>query len=138
MIFLTINDFKLKLSTDILAQITGNDASINDDAENHAIGLINDAFSAKFDIATELAKTGSDRHANLLRWLLNLTVYFIYERIPDKQVPERVVKNYNDTIDEIVLIERGKRSTTLTPVVNETTGLKKTVFRWGSTEKRSH
>ncbi|MCF6185810.1 MAG: hypothetical protein L3J56_14525, partial [Bacteroidales bacterium] len=90
------------------------------------------------DLDAEFAKTGDDRHRNLLRWMLNLTVYFMYERIPDEQVPERIVKNNDDTINEIKLIEQGKRNTSLTKLIREDNQRKETNFRWGSNEKRTN
>jgi hypothetical protein len=138
MVFLTIDDFKSKLDADIRDQITGSDDTLLDDSELQAMAIIQDAFSATYDLDAEFAKTAKDRHMNLIRWMLNLTVYFIYERVPDNQVPERVVKNYDDTIAEIKAIEAGKRNTTLAKIADIETGKTKTVFRWGSNTKRSH
>lgn len=138
MTFLTIADFTLKLSEDIRNQITDSDDTILDDAEIQATAIIQDAFFDKYDLNAEFAKAGSSRHKNLVRWMLNLTVYFIYERVPDVQVPERVVKNYNDTLTELERIETGKRNTSLQKLDNEKTGRPETNFRWGSNTKRSH
>ena len=136
MIFLTTIDFVLKVSDDIRNQITNSNDSILDDAEQTAMAIIQDAFFDKYDLDTEFAKTGDDRHSNLLRWMLNLVLYFIYERVPDNQVPERVVKNYDDTISEIKFIEQGKRNTSLTKLIREDTGRPETNLRWGSNERR--
>ncbi len=138
MTFLTINDFLLKLSENIRNQITNGIDSVLDDAEMHATAIIQDAFFNKYDLNAEFAKTDEERHKNLLRWMLNLTLYFIYERIPDKEVPERIVKNYDDTMTEIKQIEQGKKNTSLLKLVNEDTDRNETNFRWGSNEKRSH
>lgn len=138
MTFLTTDDFLMKMSEDIRNQITDTNNAILDDAEIHATAIIQDAFYDKYDLDAEFAKTGDDRHRNLLRWMLNLTIYFIYERIPDEQVPERIVKNYDDTIAEIKAIEQGKRNTSLTKLIREDNQRKETNFRWGSNEKRTH
>ena len=68
---------------------------------------------------------------------MNLAVYFFYERIPDEQVPARVVKNYDDTRSDLDKIARGKLSVTLTHLTDDD-GKKETVFHWGSNPKRSH
>lgn len=135
--FLTIDDFALKLSEEIRNQITGSDDTILDDAELQSTAIIQDAFFQKYDLDVEFAKTDEERHNTLLRWMLNLTLYFIYERIPSNQVPERVVKNYDDTIVEIKAIEQGRRNTTLTKLIKED-GNFETNFRWGSNTKRTH
>ena len=115
--FLTIEDFKHKISTNVLNQITDLDTDVLDDAESSSLGLIKDSLSKQYDFVFELAQTGTARHTNLLRWTLNLTLYFAYERIPDNNVPERIVKNYDDTVADINLIERGKKQTTLKELV---------------------
>jgi len=138
MTFLTPDDFLMKMSEDIRNQITDTNDAILDDAEIHATAIIQDAFYDKYDLDAEFAKTGDERHRNLLRWMLNLTVYFIYERIPDTEVPERVVKNYDDTVAEIKAIEQGKRNTSLTKLIREDNLRKETNFRWGSNEPRTH
>jgi len=137
MIFLTITDFLLKISDDIRNQITGSDDAVLDDAEIHAMAVIQDALYQKYDLDAEFAKTGDNRHKNLLRWMLNLALYFLYERIPDNQVPERVVKNYDDTVIEIKNIEIGKRNTSLAKLTREDNGRKETNVRWGSNKKRT-
>lgn len=138
MVFLTKDDFKTKLSADIIAQITDSDDTVLDDAELQAMSIIQEALSATYDLDAEFAKTAGERHKNLMRWMLNLLVYFIYELVPDTQVPERVVKNYDDTIAKIERLEAGKGNTTLPKIVDAETGETNTVFRWGSNKKRSH
>ncbi|OQY03198.1 MAG: hypothetical protein B6I20_05620 [Bacteroidetes bacterium 4572_117] len=138
MVFITTDDFNRKFSEDIREQITESDTTILDDAEADAMAIVQDAFSQTYDLDAEFAETDGDRHKNLIRWMLNLMVYFIYERVPDNQVPERVVKNYDDTIAEIKGIESGKKNTTLAKIVDVDSGKTNTVFRWGSNTKRSH
>ena len=137
-VFLKDEDFKLKMSDSIKSQITNGDVSVLETAEQNAMAVIQDAFYSKYDLDAEFAKTDDARHKNLLRWMLNLTVYFIYEHIDDNQIPEIVVKNYDDTIKEIEKIEQGKRNTSLAKLVNETTDRKEVNFRWGSNTERTH
>jgi hypothetical protein len=137
MIFITEDDFKRKLSVDIRAQITESDPDILDDVEADAMAIIQDALSPTYDLDAEFAKAEDDRNKNLIRIMLNLMVYFIYERVPDTQVPERVVKNYDDTISEINKIEAGKKNISLAKIVDEETGEVSTVFRWGEQQKAS-
>ena len=136
MVFLTEQDFKIKLSQDILTQILQSDNSILDDAEQQAIAFVKDHLAGLYDIDAELQKTEQERHPSLIRWLMNLSVYFFYERIPDEQVPPRVVKNYDDTRSELDKIARGKLHTTLLPFISN--DKPKTVFNWNSAKKRTH
>lgn len=136
MSFLTKNDFNSKITANVLNQITGGDDTLLSDAENKAAAVINDMLSGNYNIALELAKTGTSRHQALLGWMLYLAVYFLYERIPDSELPERVVKNYDDTLTVLKDIARGKTPTTLTPV--KVDGKAKRTFRMGGNTPRSH
>ena len=138
MIFLTLQDFDLKVSPDIRNQITDSNDVLLDDAEASAMAVIQDAFFDKFDLDTEFAQTGTARHKNLLRWMLNLTLYYIYERVPDTQVPERIVKNYDDTIDEIKAIEQGKKNTSLKKLIDIETEIPVSNFRGSKGTPRLH
>ena len=68
---------------------------------------------------------------------MNLAVYFFYERIPDEQVPARIVKNYDDTRSDLEKIARGKMHTTLESMLNDDE-TKKTIFSWSSNPPREH
>ncbi len=137
MIFLTKNDFYIKLNPDILNNLTGGDDTILDKIENQAIAYVKDILGDKFLIDDELGKTDTQRNTSLIRWLLNLCLYYLYERTADLQIPDTIFKNYQDTINELERIVQGKLRTTLTPKILED-GNHKTFFRWGSNPKRGH
>ena len=106
-------------------------------AETIAIGMVRDACSAKYNMDAELAKTGTDRIATLIRWLAVLATYFMYGDVADGDIPERVIKNYDDVVAQLSRINSGKESvefTRLTDSEGETT----TKFAWGSDTRRSH
>jgi phage gp36-like protein len=136
MSFLTKNDFTSKITSSVLNQITGSDDTLLIDAENKAAAVITDMLQGNYNIAVELSKTGNGRHQALLGWMLYLAVYFLYERIPDSELPDRVVKNYDDTMYMLRQIARGKTPTSLTPRTVD--GKAKRTFRMGSTTPRSH
>lgn len=137
MTFLLKTDIEKRINPSILAQITGGDDDIIDAAEADAIGLVRDQLTGMYDIAEELIKTGNDRHAALKLWLVSLTCYFLYAHIPDDEVPERIIKDYNDTKTDLNQIALGKMPTTLTPIINDD-GTSKRVVRYGFNDKRSH
>jgi hypothetical protein len=88
----------------------------------------------------EFAKTGANRNQALLRWVKCLVLYYLYERIPDALVPERVIKNYDDTMEMLNKISDGKMNCTLAQLQESDTDgnaepLTKT--RWGSQPVRS-
>jgi len=136
MIFLTEADFNTRINQAILSQITGDDSTQLDNAEAMAIGVVKDMLSGNYDIVTEITNTGSDRHAPLVSWLLSLACYTLYSAIPDNEVPDRIVKDYDDAMATLHNIARGKQPTTLTSVTVD--GVSKRVFRMGSNSARNH
>jgi hypothetical protein len=115
-----------------------------DSAETAAVGMMRKFLDTKYNMAVELAKAGAARNQVLLRFAQVLVIYYIYERVPDEMVPERVVKNYDDVMKMLEKIEDGDSSIPgLTPVTitdpNDTTATTPvTRRRWGSLTKRSN
>lgn len=138
MIFLLESDFTNKLDESVKAQILNGSADAFDLSELTAIAHIENSLSELYDLNAEFAKIDDERHRTLVLWCTNLAMYYLYERIPDNELPPRVVKNYDDTLSIIDKIESGKKNTTLTKLISEIDGKKKTVFRWGSQAKRTH
>lgn len=134
--FITIDDYKSKLTDARLQQIIQGDEDILTECEATALAVIADHLAERYDTDSVFATTGADRPRNVMRWATNLIIYYLYERVPDKMVPERVVKNYNDTLSDLKEISGGVRSAILPR--REDDGIRKTKFRWGSQPARSH
>ena len=66
-----------------------------------------------------------------------LSVYYLYQSIPDDEIPERVRINYEDVIREIDRVAAGKDNCTMRPVLGQD-GKAKTQFRWASSPRRTH
>lgn len=135
--FITYDDYKSKRSARILDLITSNDDTLLDTAEETAISIINDRLSERYNLIAEFAKTETSRNPSLVRWVLSISLYIVYSRIPDEEVPERVIKDYDDTIAELEKIQQGKLSCSLQGVIN-VEGDIKTRFRMGNNTPRSH
>ena len=73
----------------------------------------------------------------MVRWMTVLTVYFLYQSVPDESIPERVRLNYEDVLKEIERVASGKDNSTLIPVL-DSSGKPRTSFRWISSPRRSH
>jgi hypothetical protein len=147
--FISKADYAYQIRTNRLDQIlesTDEDADVMlDSAESEAIGLMRKFLDQKYNMDLELSKSGDARHTVLLRIAKVLTIYFIYERVPDEMVPARVVKNYEDVMAMLEKIEDGDGAIPgLAPILvadpNSTTGESKpyTKRRWGSQPKRSN
>ncbi|MCD8269870.1 MAG: DUF1320 domain-containing protein [Parabacteroides sp.] len=107
------------------------------DCENAAFGHIYDKLSQRYNISQEVQRQGSNRNPSLVRWMVILAVYYLYQSGPDDEIPEHVRQNYKDVLKEIEKVGSGRQNTTLTPVLNNT-GKPKTVFAGASRPRRSH
>ena len=136
MSFLSINDYDVSISEDMLSQLIENDEEKLNASESDAAQVIVDRIGSKYAVASELQKQGDVRNRTLVRWMRVISLYFIYGRVPDEQIPERIIKDYDDAIKELDKISQGKYSTSL-PRVQEN-GAVRTSLRMGSNPPRSH
>lgn len=135
--FINYDDYRTRRTPRILDMLTGDSDSVLDITETEALSTITDRLGDKFDLAGELSKTGSDRNRSLMRWTLSLSIYILYSGVPDEQIPERVIKDYDDTIRELELIQQGRLSCSLKRLTNDD-GSVKTRFRMGNNSPRTH
>lgn len=108
--FISYSDYKSQITDNRINQLINHDQSILDDAELFATAKLQDALSPLHEIDSELAKQGSARNRTLVWYAICIAVYIIYNRVPEDMVPERVVKNYNDVLNDLEAIERGDKS----------------------------
>lgn len=135
--FITQADCTTYIKGSRLTQILDNDNNAFTEAESTAVQVVKNALNARYNIASIFAATGANRDRQVMRWVTVLVLYYLYERIPDKLVPDSIIKNYDDVRDELLQVEDGKKSVTL-PLVIQTDGTPITKFRWGSNTPRTH
>lgn len=144
--FISKDDYKYHIRTNRLDQLLEaadeDEDLILDTAESDALSVIRDAIGVKYNCDLIFAQSGDARHKTILRWAKILVIYYIYERVPDDLVPERVVKNYDYVLERLKAIEKGTANIENAPV-NTILGSDgspkvKTRRRWGSVPKRSH
>lgn len=138
MAFLNKEDFKTSIRTYRLDQIIDDDESVLTNAIAEAVGiLINTMTGPGYDTRHIFSRSGSARDQQVVGWGRYIALYKIYERIPDEDVPERIIKNYDDTMELLTKVSDGRLSLNL-PRQKDEKGRTKTKFRWGSVPKRSH
>lgn len=149
--YVTQDDYKTRISSDLLAKIASDTNITPDkffsDASKVAEDTIASYAGVLYDIAPEFIKTAQDRNYLLVKWALNIATYELYQRIDDEQVPEKVIKNYDDTIEDLEKLATGKFPLALPPKPNDPTGGEGDesvvtdgtgLIRMGSQKKRSH
>lgn len=145
MAYLIKDDYKYMIRTYRLDQILEaedeDEDAILDSAEEEALGMIDKFLGNKYDMVLEFGKTGASRNKVLIRWAKVLVLYYIYERVPDDMVPERVVKNYDEVMEMLEKVEDGDAGIPGLPAkTEEVDGQTQpvTTRRWGSQKKRTH
>lgn len=107
-----------------------------DESEKLAISEL-DPLRSLYDISAELKKTDSNRSDLLVRISTNITAYYLYNTVPDDEIPQRIIDNYKKELGVIEKLAAGKYSSTLAKLT-AADGSTKTTFRWGSNPKRTH
>ena len=134
--FTTEDDFKGVLAPGVLSSLQGTADENLVEAELLAISHLS-PLRDKYDIDGELAKTTTSRNREMLRMVVNITAYYLYNTVPDDDIPQRIVDNFNMELRNIDAIAKG-RFATFDTLEDETTGETKTNFRSGSDDLRSH
>ena len=135
--FLTTSDYLVFITQGALQKILRDNESKLTDAERMAYGYIYEKLSASFNLDVEIQKRDGNRNPALVRWMTVLAIYYIYQSVPDNEIPERVRLNYEDTIAEIQRVASGKDNSTLQPVTS-TDGTVRSRSRFYYQPRRSH
>lgn len=122
--YLVKADYKNRISTDLLNIIIAESGNNGDDILATVSKIAEDTISTLagvlYSLTAEYAKTGAQRNHLILSWALSIACYEIYQRIPDESVPEKVIKNYNDTITSLEKCSMGKYPLALPPRAEDT------------------
>lgn len=139
--FISINALKPYIRDARLQQLIDQDEGIVETAIEDAIIVCKDALYSRYNIDVIFANDAGATYKQARRWVIYLALYYIHERLPDKQVPDRVVKNYDDTLATLEAIEDAKKSTQL-PLREDLSdtegGNPPHKFRWGGNPEVTH
>jgi Protein of unknown function (DUF1320) len=121
-----------------LLQMLEQNTTILDDAEETAQAVVNDALYSRYNVQRIFLYTGADRPKQVVRWCVMLVLYYLHQRLPDRLMPERLGKDYDDTLQVLSEIEDGKKATNL-PLLPPPDGHAQiSKFKWGSNAPRPH
>lgn len=114
--FITQADYKPKIKERHILQIIEDEPDILTDAEATAMAIVENKLFQRYDMDQVLAQEGANRNRVVLRWVTCIVLYDIHERIDDELVPERIIKNYDDCMNEIDEISAGNKPIKLPPL----------------------
>lgn len=136
--FINKSDYTHKQRDAHLNQIIDDNDALLDGAELTAISEVKMYLFEHYDVDTIFASEAEQRHPMVLKWCLNIALYELYERIPDEAVPERIIKNYDDTVKQLREIAANKISIDLPRKTEGEDNESITRFQGGSEPLRSH
>jgi hypothetical protein len=117
--YITKSDYKSRISTDLLDTIISEGESNGDDVLQIVSHIAEDTISTRagvlYNLSNEWNKTATERNGLIFSWALSISTYWMYQRIDDEDVPAKVIKNYEDTLDALELVSNGKHPLNLPP-----------------------
>jgi phage gp36-like protein len=135
--YIQTKDYITRITTSKLSLMIEKDNTVIADADKFACDIIKGYLGRLYMIDDEFAKTGVARNYQLLNWGLNIALYTLYQRTADEDVPEKVIKNFDDTISELADLSKGKTAINLDRVT-DAEGESKRMRRMGSRTPRTH
>lgn len=126
MAFITTSDLSGSISTNMLNQLIAAGANFANCLTTAISELA--PLRTNFKIDAELDKSDSNRNDELLRIVVAITTYYLFNTVEDDAIPQRVIDNYNKAIKDIKAIADGKQGTTIERIVDEN-GTSKTSIR---------
>jgi hypothetical protein len=132
MVYLTDEDFTPIIRDAFLTELIDDNPGILSTAEMQAMSLIENYLHELYDMPVIWAQTGTDRNGHLVRMLVSIIRYDLYQRLPKGGfgTPADVSADKTDAMDWLKLVCAGKLSANLArKIVN---GVASTRTRFGS------
>jgi len=134
MAFLVKTDLLRYIDESTVDQLTDATDSYVDEAIKDAEERITERIGQRVDTASEYAKTGTDRHRSLLKHCINLSIYYLFERLYTDILPEGRTQGMETAEAWLSDISEGNILVNLDKIdeANEAGWS----IRWGSDEKK--
>lgn len=97
--FLTLGDYATAIKSSNLARITEDEdvsqAILLDDAETKAISMMQGFLNSRYLVNEIFAATGTARHPIIVKYCVDIALYFLYSRLQPEQIPQNRKDNYD-------------------------------------------
>ena len=137
--FITQADYLTYIRDANLTRLIEGNAALLEDAEATAIATVRDSLFQYYKVDDLFALTGAARPKQVVRWVVTLALYYLYERLPAAVMPDRAKSNYDQVTTWLGQIEDGRKSLDLPHELKSDGETSTSKFRWGFGEAaRSH
>ena len=93
--FITQRDYTALIHPNILDRITNPQPSLLDDCENMAIEFMRGYLAARYDVATIFRMEDEERNPILVKYAIDITLSYLYNRISPDAIPQARKDNYD-------------------------------------------
>lgn len=97
--FLTATDYATTIKSSNLARITEDEevspAVLLDDAEAKAISMMKGFLNSRYLVDVIFAASGSGRHPIIVKYCVDVALYYLYSRLQPEQIPQMRKDNYD-------------------------------------------
>lgn len=135
MAFINRSDYKSVIDEHILSEVLRFDESYLATAEKRAISYATGYLNARFDTETLFEQEDDDRHPLVLLHVLNITLYYLHQKVAADQVPQNILDNYVEATDWFKAVNKGEVAPPDLPMFED--GERDHVL-YGGNEARNH
>jgi phage gp36-like protein len=134
MAYLNVDDYLLHIQDVNIQQIINSNEAVRDQANLLAVAEARSYLIQKYDIDLELAKTGSDRDAQMLSTVIDISLFHLHSRIAPRNIPELRQMRYDNAIMWLNQCAKGE----VTPALEKINPLQGNRIRFGGNTKNQN
>ena len=136
MAFIDKTDLNRYLEDNTTDQITDSDDALVTEVISDAEDRIREKISPRYDLDTEFAKTGANRNRSLMKHCINLSIYYLFQRLYLNVIPEGRGIAYEEAEKWLDDVYMGKLNVAL--ATNDEDAQQGWPLRWGSDTKKGN
>jgi len=136
MAFIIKTDLYRYLEQSTIDQLTDSTDSIVTEAIADAEDRIREKISPRYNLTTEYAKTGTNRHRGLMKCAINLAIFNLFQRVHIDVLPEGREFAHQEAEKWLDDVFKGRLNVTLT--TNDEAKEQGWPLRWGSQTKKGN
>lgn len=133
--FATKLDFPASVHADILAALTRHDDEVITENIERAEDEVKAYLNGRYDVTTDFGKAGAERNKLLLRIVVTIALYYIYQAHNPRKLTQVMVDEFNRYIEMLEGIQAGRVNPVgLTPASTQSgnTASSGMPVQWGS------
>ena len=130
-------DYVGLIKEEVLQQVIQNDSNVLDWAEDTAQAQMESMINQRYDVANIFSQTGDHRDPLIIMYMMDIVLYHVHTRIPEREVTEKRQKRYDKALDFLKKVNEGLL-TPAWPRVDLTMYKDDNQFRLGSNTKDNH